>query len=190
MKSFILILLAFFLTPAWAHSENNLSPINDFIAGFVHPFSGIDHLLFMFSLGLYASRYKGRASPGILGLFLIFLALGTYLANLNLSLPNAETGIVLSLFGAGILPVSNKIPKNAIIFPFVAYFALCHGYSHAIEMNFENVVNRYFAGFLSSTLLILCLGRLTGRLTVTKGHYLRNVTGIASLALGTLVLAN
>jgi len=190
MKSFILILLATFLTPAWAHSGNSLSPIFGFLAGFAHPLSGIDHLLFMFSIGLYASRFKGQASLGIFGLFLIFLALGTYLANLNLSLPNAETGIVLSLFGAGIILVSNKTPTHAIIFPFVAYFALCHGYSHAIEMNVENIANRYFAGFLSSTLLILFLGKLNGRFTVTKVQYLRKVTGIASLVLGTLVLAN
>ncbi|MGZ3237772.1 MAG: HupE/UreJ family protein, partial [Burkholderiaceae bacterium] len=56
----ILGMIGLFMTPAFAHVSVSHLAIG-FDAGFVHPFSGIDHLLAMLAIGIWAAQNKRPA---------------------------------------------------------------------------------------------------------------------------------
>ena len=85
---------------ALAHSSNTLA--GGFIAGFAHPFSGLDHLLAMVAVGLWGA-FLGR--PLIAALPVIFpavMALGALLAMLGVPPPPIELGIAVSVLVLGL----------------------------------------------------------------------------------------
>ncbi len=186
-KILVLLLLVSFLTPAWAHT--GLGHTHSFVTGFMHPWSGFDHLLVMFAVGLYAVTLSGRAILSIPVSFLLFMAFGAGLAYLGIILPAVEQGIVSSLFILGLLLIVKTQLSRIILLPLIAYFALCHGYAHAIEMNPDGDGYLYLAGFVLSTALLRTLGMLVGRLSINKLTYFRVFTGVATIAVGTLALA-
>jgi urease accessory protein len=55
----IVILLTFVAEPAMAHIAPG--PTASLATGFVHPFSGFDHVLVMLMVGLWAAEKGGRA---------------------------------------------------------------------------------------------------------------------------------
>src|SRR5437868_6463682 len=87
--------------PAFAHSGTGLP--GGFLAGFMHPLSGFDHLLAMVSVGLWGA-FLGR--PLIVALPVIFptvMAVGGLLAMLGAPSPPIELGIALSVVVLGAL---------------------------------------------------------------------------------------
>lgn len=182
------ILLASIVTPAWAHT--GLSHTHSFVSGFIHPWSGVDHLLVMCGVGLYAGSFKTSVSIWLPVSFLFFMMFGAAgLPNLYMPLFAVENGIVLSLFGVGLLLIVMKQLSRIIIFPLLAFFAFCHGYAHSIEMIPGDNEFIYLQGLLLSTALLLALGISAGRLNSNKLTTLRVLTGVASIATGTLTLA-
>jgi urease accessory protein len=181
------ILLASIATPAWAHT--GLSHTHSFVSGFMHPWSGVDHLLVMFAVGLYAESFKASASVWLPVSFLFFMMIGARLFNLYMPIFAVENGIVLSLFSMGLLLIVMKQLSRIIIFPLLAFFAFCHGYAHSIEMNPGENEFIYLGGLLLSTALLLALGISAGHLSINKLTTLCVLTGVASIAAGTLTLA-
>lgn len=186
-KRLVLFLLASFLTPAWAHT--GLAHTHSFVTGFMHPWSGFDHLLVMFAVGLYAGTFKGRPTLSIPISFLLFMAFGAGAAYLDIALPAAGQGIVFSLFIVGALLIVKTQLSRIISIPLIAYFALCHGYAHAIEMDTGENGRLYLSGFVLSTALLLSLGMLASKPSTKRPNYLRVLTGMASIAVGALALA-
>ncbi len=186
-KILVLFLLVGFFTPACAHT--GMAHTHSFVSGFIHPWSGVDHLLVMFAVGLYTGPFKTSASIWLPVSFLIFMMIGAGLANLFIPLFTVENGIVLSLFGMGLLLIVVKQLSRIIIFPLLAFFAFYHGYAHAIEMSPGDNEFIYLAGLLLSTALFLALGISASHLSIKKLTTLRVLTGVASIATGTLTLA-
>lgn len=84
--------LALLLTPALAfahpgHDENGL------MAGISHPLSGIDHLLAMVAVGLWAAQQKGSARWALPCTFVGMLLIGGILGFDGLNVPGLESGI-------------------------------------------------------------------------------------------------
>ena len=186
-KTLILFLLVGFLTPAWAHT--GVAHTHSFVDGFMHPWSGIDHMLVMFAVGLYAATFKGGATLSLPANFLLFMSFGAGLAYLDITLPGVEKSIVFSLFIVGALLIVKTHLSRIFSIPLIAYFALCHGYAHAIEISPGDNERLYFSGFVLSTALLHSLGILAGWLNIKKPSYLRVLTGVVSIAVGTLALA-
>jgi urease accessory protein len=65
--------------------------------GFIHPFTGLDHLLAMFAVGLWAAQHRGRAVWMIPLAFVSVMVLGGILGVSGASVPGAELGIAASL---------------------------------------------------------------------------------------------
>jgi HupE/UreJ protein len=80
--------------PAAAHSGN--SPANDFLTGLIHPLSGIDHLVPMIALGIWAAVMGGRSLWLLPMTFLSAMAMGGSLGQMNMPLPLTEPVIVAS----------------------------------------------------------------------------------------------
>ncbi len=135
-----------------------------FVSGFRHPFSGIDHLLAMISVGLWGA-FLGR--PLIYALPVVFPAMmvvGAIMGMFVVPLPPVELGIALSvvvLGGCIALTLRAPVWAASII---VAVFAVFHGYAHGKELPSAADPISYSAGFVLATGLLhvagICLGFL------------------------------
>jgi len=148
--------------PAAAHMGTGLP--GGFVSGFRHPFSGIDHLLAMISVGLWGA-FLGR--PLIYALPVVFPAMmvvGAIMGMFVVPLPPVELGIALSvvvLGGCIALTLRAPVWAASII---VAVFAVFHGYAHGKELPSAADPISYSAGFVMATGLLhvagICLGFL------------------------------
>ena len=97
----ILGTLALLLTPALAfahpgHGDNGL------IAGISHPIGGLDHLLAMLAVGLWAAQQQGAARWALPCTFVGTLLIGGLLGFEGLNLPALESGIAASVLALGL----------------------------------------------------------------------------------------
>src|ERR1700689_666247 len=103
LRSFFItaVLLLLASTGAQAHILPN--DVNGFGSGFAHPLHGLDHILVMVAVGLWATQIGGRAQWLVPLSFLGVMALGGTLAMAGLRVPFTEGGILLSILVMGIL---------------------------------------------------------------------------------------
>lgn len=150
---------------AFAHDGANLT--GGFQTGFLHPLSGLDHMLAMISVGLWGAAL-GRPLIIVLPvLFPIIMALGGGLGVAGVAMPPVEAGIALSVLVLGMmvaLAVKAPVPVACAI---VAFFALFHGYAHGREAPSTADPIGYSAGFVLSTGLLHLVGIAIGRLNIT-----------------------
>lgn len=163
----LLTAACFFLTlaSASAHTAHGTG----WAAGFLHPWSGWDHLLALFAVGLWASQ-SGLREGFIYPLtFLVAMALGGLWGMSGMGLAGFEVGILLSLVGFGaLIATGSRIPLVAGML-IAAAFALFHGYAHGVEMPSGNSATIYSFGFLVSSAAISLLGVSLG-LALRKLH--------------------
>lgn len=138
-----------------------------FTAGLAHPFIGLDHLLAMAAVGVWAAKLGGRAIWRVPLAFMIIMTLGSMLALGGLPLPAVETGIAVSVLVLGLLiAVAARFPLAASML-LVGAFALFHGHAHGQELPQAASVLLYSLGFLLATGLLHAtgagLGILLGR---------------------------
>lgn len=103
-----------------------------FLAGFTHPFTGLDHLLAMLAVGIWSAR---RPNPKLLPLsFLAMLLLGVLTGVAGLAIPGLETGIALTVALLGcVIAVSLRL-SAPVAAAMVGGFALLHGNAHGHEL--------------------------------------------------------
>jgi urease accessory protein len=137
---------------ASAHVGTGLA--GGWVSGFMHPFSGMDHLLAMISVGLWGT-FLGR--PLIHVLPVVFPAMmvgGAMLGMFGAPLPPVELGIALSVLVLGAcIALSIRAPVWAASL-IVAIFAVFHGYAHGRELPSAADPVGYSAGFVLATGLL------------------------------------
>lgn len=113
--------------PASAHSVGG----SGFADGLAHPLFGLDHLLAMVAVGLWAGRIGGRALWLVPAAFLAAMLMGSLL---RVALPLVEPGILGSVVILGLLAFA--APKLPLWLPagIVALFAVLHGQAHGVEL--------------------------------------------------------
>lgn len=148
------------LLPGWAlaHGGQEGGLHHGFLAGLMHPFGGIDHLLTMLAVGLWASRAPRRAWIAPLA-FVNLMLVGALIqlpAMLSLAL---EPMVAVSLVVFGLL-LTSRVSWSAVAMGMIAgSFALFHGAAHAVELSGGAAL----AGMLCGTLLLHGLGLVVGR---------------------------
>jgi urease accessory protein len=164
-RSFKLVSLAAvatvgFSTAAFAHvgDHSHMS----FTEGLLHPFSGVDHVLAMVAVGLWASQLGGRALWLLPLTFPAVMAIGAALGSSGVTLPWVEVGIAGSVMVLGAVVALALRPALAISIPLIGAFALLHGYSHGVELPAAASALSYGAGFIAATLVLHAVGIATG----------------------------
>src|SRR6266404_6118289 len=123
-----------FVTSAGAHAHWVPGDVHGFGSGFAHPLHGLDHVLAMIAVGLWAAQLGGRARWLVPASFVGVMALGGTLAMAGLRVPFLEAGILLSVLVLGILiAVAARFPLAGSM-AIVGIFAFFHGHSHGMEM--------------------------------------------------------
>lgn len=125
----ILLTLAF---PAYAHhpsgGEVSTTFFEGFLSGLGHPIVGLDHLVFVISVGLLASTVvRGFWIPIV---FVLTALAGTGLHLMLVDMPMVEVIISASVLASGILLAKLEKPNTAIIAVLAGVAGLFHGYAY------------------------------------------------------------
>jgi len=162
---------------------------HEFVDGWQHPLTGVDHLLAMVAVGLLAVRIGGKALWLMPATFMASMLLGGLAAELGLPLPGAEYAIAASVLILGMLIAATSIVPLPIGVGLVALFAMCHGHAHATEMVQGGSMAAYAAGFLLATAVLHTTG-VAGGIAISRflsPRALQTVGGMIS-ATGLLLL--
>jgi len=156
-------------------------------AGVLHPVSGLDHIVAMVALGIWAAQLGAPAIWLLPIAFPLVVALGGALGALGVPVPGVEVGIALSAITFGLMiALSVRAPRriavSALLGLLVAAFAIFHGYAHGAEIPESANAISYAAGFVLATGLLHGLGIVLG---VAK----RWAAGAAALRIAGLAIA-
>lgn len=150
-----------------AHAHTLGSHAVGFSAGIAHPFTGLDHLLAMVAVGVWATQLGARALWRVPLAFLAMMAAGAGISLAGVTLPSAETGIAGSVLVLGLLIFfAARFPVGASMV-LVGFFALFHGYAHGTALPHAASAVLYGFGFLLASAALHVtgagLGLLLGR---------------------------
>jgi len=133
-----------------------------FLQGFAHPLGGLDHVLAMVALGVFAACLGARAIWLVPSAFLGAMALAGVAGMAGTALPCVESGIALSIVALGLAIASRLEISTLAAMVLVAPFAAFHGYAHGAEMPANVASYAYGFGFLTATALLHAFGVALG----------------------------
>lgn len=177
LRDIPILLISVFPAAAFAHPDHEIA---SFTAGFMHPLTGLDHLLVMLAVGLWAGKLGSdrlKAVPsGVVGInskirwqlpltFMAMMAIGGLLGMSSLIIPGLETGIAASVLAMGLLLALNMSLNPVWQGLLIAIFALFHGFAHGSELNSYNGYSA-MAGMLLVTGLLHGIGLLSAMLGI------------------------
>ena len=166
---------------------------NGFVHGFSHPLSGLDHILAMVAVGLFATCLGGRALWLVPLTFVSVVAVAGVLGMAGAELPYVEIGIRISVIVLGTaIALQLNIPTLAAM-GLVGFLAIFHGHAHGMEMPESASGFVYGVGFVCATALLLAVGiglglticyagQAYGRRIVQVGGGAMAIAGVAVLA--------
>ena len=150
-------------------------------SGFLHPLTGVDHMVAMISVGAWSAQLGRRYLITVPLAFLVMMCIGGTLGVFNITVPYTESGIVLSVLLLGFAIVVNQTVGRVLAALAVGVFGLCHGYAHGKEIPLQLHVPLYIFGFLVTTLFLHIVGAVGGLLLLEEQRgalYLRAAGGI------------
>jgi urease accessory protein len=177
---------------AVASAHTGHGDAHGFVHGFMHPVGGLDHVLAMVAVGLYASLLGGRALWLVPASFVGVMAIGGALGIAGIGVPYVEFGIALSIVVLGLaVALRLSIPTLAAM-ALVGVFAIFHGHAHGGEMPQDASGYSYAAGFMLATALLhaagVAIGLIAGRLTALGGSRLTQAAGGGMALAGVVIL--
>jgi urease accessory protein len=158
-------LLTLAATAAQAHPGIGIA--GGFGHGFAHPLGGIDHVLAMVAVGLFAAQLGGRALWLVPASFVAMLIVGGALGMAGTGLPLVEIAIGVSVVVLGLCVAGGYRMPVAAAMAVAGVFALFHGHAHGAEMPGSLSGLEYAAGFVLGTALLHAVGIAIG-LTADK----------------------
>lgn len=169
---------------AWAHAGSG--------AGWLHPLTGIDHLLAMVAVGAWSVQIGGRAVWIVPGAFVCFMFLGGVVGFEHFELPFTETGVALSVVLLGLAIAFRQRLPIGIAAGATALFGIFHGYAHGYEMPLMQNKIIYTAGFLTTTATLHLVGAFAAHFLqkARSGSNLLHLSGAASALCGVWLVFN
>ena len=165
--------------PAFAHLDP--SEHGSFAAGFSHPLFGLDHILAMVAVGLWAAMQGGRAVWVVPAAFVGTMALGFAAAIAGVPLPFVEPVILASVIFIGIaVALALPIPTSAVA-AMVGFFAFFHGHAHGGELGDAEIDGAFKRSAIGETELLDALFRFAAGLFEVAEQRLRNALFLLSV---------
>lgn len=169
--------------PAWAHPA--VFHGTGIAVGLMHPFMGMDHLLAMLAVGLWAAQQQDVSTRWRIALALLaVMAIGAFLGMLGLALPGVEAGIAASVLVLGLcVAFALRLHAN-LAMALIGVFALFHGHAHGMEIAHLDAPYAYAGGLLLATALLHGAGLLGGLALRRHGDGLLRLGGAAVALVG------
>ena len=155
-----------------------------FATGFVHPWSGWDHILAMVAVGVWGVQLGQPAIWLLPVTFPIIMSLGGFLGLVGCPLPGTEVGIGLSALLLGLMVTTEARPPLWVAVLMVGIFGLYHGHAHGTELPPNEDGLSYSIGFVMATGCLHGVGITLGLVHYWKaGRIALRVAGVV-IALG------
>lgn len=169
MRAILALLLILLPTAAFAHPGHGDAA--GFVAGIAHPLGGLDHIVAMLAVGVFAAVLGGRALVLVPLSFIAMMVLGFLLGAAGVNLPFVEIGIALSSIVIGAAAASGRSMPVIGAMGLVGIFAVFHGHAHGAEMPASAAGLQFALGFIAATAALHLAGiaatigtaRLAGR---------------------------
>ncbi|RZI74939.1 MAG: HupE/UreJ family protein [Variovorax sp.] len=162
-----------------------------FAQGFLHPFTGFDHLAAMVGVGLW-SALVARGVRELVWAPLSFAAMllvGALLGLAGTQVPAVEPMIAASLLVIGLLVVTRLQLPGPVAAAVVGAFAVFHGVAHGYELASDAGAAMAIAGMVLATVLLHGAGIAIGWTLRQGGTLLPRVAGAAVALFGAALLA-
>jgi urease accessory protein len=190
VKSCIAAAMVVMPTVAFAHT--GVGDTSGLVHGFRHPISGIDHILAMLMVGIFAWQLRGRALCLVPMTFVGVMAVGGILGIAGIRVPFVEIGIALSVVVLGAIVAFNVKAPVAVAMGVVGLFAIFHGHAHGAEIPEDVGGVAYATGFLTATAILhltgISAGFLIGRAGEHHGSVVVRLVGGLTTAAGVTLL--
>lgn len=160
----ILLGSGFLLAASAAQAHTGAGSTHGFMYGAEHPFGGLDHLLAMIAVGLWAAQLGGRSLWAVPLTFVGIMSLGGILGMAGIGLPFMEIGILASVLALGVAVAAAVRLPLAWSMSLVGFLALFHGQAHGMEMPADASGVAYAAGFIFATAALHASGIAAGLL--------------------------
>jgi len=191
-RRFALAALTLLITAAAAEAHTGVGSTMGFTHGFGHPFSGLDHILAMVAVGLFAANLGGRALWLVPLSFVAMMAVGGALGVAGIDMPFFEIGIAASVIVLGLAVALQWNLPVAGAMALVGFFALFHGHAHGAEMPVDASGLAYGVGFVLATAILHLIGiglglgigmlaKATSKRTMQAGGAVMSLAGAAML---------
>jgi urease accessory protein len=144
-------------TPALAHPGHGAE---GFAAGLAHPLMGLDHVLAMVAVGLWAAMRGGKAMWAWPLAFVGGMVTGFLLTQSGIALPALETMIAGTLIGLGGALALGLAAPVALGAGLIGLFGALHGFAHGLEIH--GAMLPFAAGFTLATAALHGLGLALG----------------------------
>lgn len=156
------VLLVLGVTAGTASAHTGDLNVTGFVGGLAHPLLGLDHLLAMIAVGLWAAQQGGRALWAWPLTFVTVMAGGGLLAGVGVHLAHVETVVALSVLALGGCLALDRSWRPLVGMALVAGFAAFHGYAHGLERPPGAAPALYAAGFVLATVVLHGVGIAAG----------------------------
>ncbi len=120
-------------------------------SGLTHPVTGLDHLLAMIAVGLWAAQLGRRAVWALPLAFPLFMALGAWMAMRGVWLPGVEVGIAISAVALGAAVLAELRTPLWLGVGVVGLLAIFHGHAHGAELPASASAALFCLGFVVAT---------------------------------------
>ena len=171
----------------WASDMSPVSPMD-----FVHPFSGLDHIIAMVAVGLYAANLGGRNLWLVPSAFVGTMIVGGALGYRGVPLPLVEGGIGVSVVIMSLAVAAGVNLPTVAAMALVSLFALFHGHAHGSEGTALASFLPYAAGFVMATASLhfagISLGLGLDRLGTSTSLALKRAVGVSGAIAGVAIL--
>jgi urease accessory protein len=148
--------LIFAPVPASAHIQQGEAA--GFLTGFLHPISGLDHVLAMVAVGLWGAQLGAPAIWVLPVAFPLVMAMGGMLGLMGVPVPGIEYGIAASAILLGAAVMLEMRPPLVLTAMVVGIFAIFHGHAHGTELPPNQSALLYSMGFVIATGCLHALG--------------------------------
>lgn len=145
----LLFLLLLWPSNALAHTPGGEAL--GFLSGLQHPISGLDHVLAMVAVGLWAAQLGSPAVWILPATFPMIMAFGGTLGLMGVQLPGIEACIALSAVALGFMVFRQTRPNPLAAAFLVGFFAIFHGHAHGAELPASAHGVFYSLGFVIAT---------------------------------------
>jgi len=159
-RCFVVASLCVLASPALAHVLPEEA--GGFLTGFLHPISGLDHVLAMVAVGLWGAQLGVPAIWLLPVTFPIVMALGGFLGLVGIPLPGVEIGIAASALLLGVAVMTERKPPLYAAAALVGFFAIFHGHAHGTELPPGQSGLLYSLGFVVATGCLHAIGIAIG----------------------------
>ena len=162
-----------------------------FAQGFLHPFTGMDHLAAMVGVGLWsalAARGARDLFQAPLG-FAAMLLVGALMGLAGMAVPAVEPMIAASLLVIGLLVVTRLRLAGPVAAAVVGAFAVFHGVAHGQELPGDTGAALAIFGMVTATVLLHGAGMAAGWALRHRSALLPRAAGGAVALFGAALLS-